>query len=117
MAMPMFHVATAPCTHWSPLNNGVQTFVMRRFELDPWLEAIETHQITDLASVPPVIVSVIMSNITKKYSITSVKFATCGRSATRERPSGSFSGTPGQRCSIHAGLGNDGNCLHSVSHG
>ena len=48
MAMPMFHVATAPCTHFSHLANGVQTYVMRRFELEPWLRCIAKYEITDL---------------------------------------------------------------------
>lgn len=43
MCMPMFHVAVAPCTHWSPLSNGVKTYVMRRFELETWLKTIETY--------------------------------------------------------------------------
>lgn len=46
MCMPMFHVAVAPCTHWSPLKNGVETYVMRRFELETWLATIEKYRIT-----------------------------------------------------------------------
>ena len=90
MAMPMFHVATAPCTHFSPLNNGVQTYVMRRFELEPWLYNIERYQITDLASVPPIIISVIMSDQRKKYSMKSVKFATCGAAPLEKGPQARF---------------------------
>jgi acyl-CoA synthetase (AMP-forming)/AMP-acid ligase II len=90
MAMPMFHVATAPCTHFSPLNNGIQTYVMRRFELELWLQNIEKYQITDLASVPPIIISVIMSDKRKKYSMKSVKFATCGAAPLEKGPQARF---------------------------
>ena len=90
MAMPMFHVATAPCTHFSPLSNGVQTYVHRRFELESWLWSIEKHQITDLASVPPMIITVIMSDKKDKYSMKSVKFATCGAAPLDKEPQARF---------------------------
>lgn len=90
MAMPMFHVATAPCTHFSPLHNGVQTFVHRRFELEPWLASIEKYQITDLATVPPIVIAVIMSDKTKKYSMASVKVATCGAAPLEKGPQSRF---------------------------
>lgn len=53
-------------------------YVMRRFELEPWLQNIEKYQITDLACVPPIIVSVIMSDSKRKYSMKSVKFVISG---------------------------------------
>ncbi|KAK4497617.1 hypothetical protein PRZ48_010270 [Zasmidium cellare] len=78
VATPMFHVATAPCTHFSPLHNGVQTFVMRRFELEAYLKCIQDNQITDAATVPPIVLSIIQSDLRHKYSLKSIKFATCG---------------------------------------
>ena len=90
MAMPMFHVAVAPCTHFSPLNNGIPTYVMRRFELEPWLQNIEKYEITDLASVPPIIISVIMSDARKKYSMKTVKFASCGAAPLEKAPQARF---------------------------
>lgn len=90
MCMPMFHVAVAPCTHWSPLRNGVQTFVMRRFELETWLSCVQKHKITDLASVPPMIINVIMSEKTKNYDLSSVKNATCGAAPLEKGPQARF---------------------------
>lgn len=74
----MFHVATAPTCHFSPLKDGVGTYVLRRFELEPFLKAIEEHQITDCPTVPPMVISIIQSDLKDKYSLASVKFATCG---------------------------------------
>ena len=74
----MFHVATAPCTHFSPLNNGVDTYIMRRFDLEAFLKYIEKYEITDCATVPPMVLQIINSDLTKKYSMKSIKFATCG---------------------------------------
>lgn len=74
----MFHVATAPTCHFSPLKDGVGTYVLRRFELEPFLKAIEQHQITDVATVPPIVLAIIQSDLKDKYSLASVKFGTCG---------------------------------------
>lgn len=59
MATPMFRVATAPCTHFSPLHNGVSTYIMHRFALEPYLASIEKYQITDAATVPPIVLAII----------------------------------------------------------
>lgn len=56
---PMFHVAAVPGVIFSPLRNGVKTFVMRRFDLEPYLHAAERHQITDCGTVPPMVISII----------------------------------------------------------
>lgn len=90
MATPMFHVATAPCTHFSPLRNGVATYIMRRFELESWLKAVETHHITDTATVPPMVIAIINSDITPRYSLKSVKFAACGASPLEKGPQARF---------------------------
>lgn len=86
MAMPMFHVAIAPATHWSPLRNGAQIFVLRRFTLETYLGTVERHQITDLSSVPPMVIQIIMSEKTKQYSLKSVRFATCGAAPLEKGP-------------------------------
>lgn len=78
MCTPMFHVATCPSTHFSPLRNGVQTYVMRRFELESYFKSIEQYQITDCATVPPMVLQIINSDLKDKYSLKSIKFATCG---------------------------------------
>ena len=90
MAMPMFHVATTPSTHFSPLKNGTQTYVHRRFELEPWLQSIERYLITDLSSVPPMVITVIMSDKKHKYSMKSVKVATCGAAPLEKGPQARF---------------------------
>jgi 4-coumarate--CoA ligase len=46
---------------------------MRRFELEPFLAAIEKFQITDTIAVPPMAIQIIMSELTSKYSLESIK--------------------------------------------
>lgn len=74
----MFHVATAPTCHFSPLKDGVQTYVLRRFELELFLQTVEKFRITDLPTVPPIVLAIIQSDLKDKYSLASVKYATCG---------------------------------------
>ncbi|EME81249.1 uncharacterized protein MYCFIDRAFT_204241 [Pseudocercospora fijiensis CIRAD86] len=90
MCTPMFHVATCPSTHSSPLKNGVQTYVMRRFELESYFKSIEKYQITDCATVPPMVLQIINSDLKDKYSMKSIKFATCGTAPLEETQQAKF---------------------------
>lgn len=78
LCLPMFHAAAAPSTHTSALKAGHVGVVMRRFELEAFLANIEESRINDLAMVPPLIIATIMSPITKKYDLSSVKIVRCG---------------------------------------
>lgn len=78
VALPMFHAATVPVAHTTPLRGGHQTYVMRRFELEPYLASVQKYQITDMALVPPLAIAIIMSPLNKKYSLKSVRTAACG---------------------------------------
>lgn len=76
--LPLFHVATVPGVHISPFRSGHPCWVMRRFELEPFLAAVEKHQITDLAMVPPLVIAIIMSPLRNKYSMRSVRRVVAG---------------------------------------
>lgn len=76
--LPMFHVATVPLVHAGPLRAGNIAYIMRRFELEPYLAAIEKHQISTLGMVPPLVISIIMSDLRHKYSLKGVRRIGCG---------------------------------------
>jgi 4-coumarate--CoA ligase len=76
--LPMFHVATVPGIHASPFRTGRPIWIMRRFELEPFLAGIEKHQVTNLAMVPPLVIAIISSPLVKKYSLKSVRTAMVG---------------------------------------
>jgi 4-coumarate--CoA ligase len=76
--LPMFHVATVPAVHAGPFRSGNVAYVMRRFELEDFLAAIERHHITYLGIVPPLVISIIMSPLAERYSLKSVKRVGCG---------------------------------------
>lgn len=76
--LPSFHVSTVPAVHVSPLHSGHKIWIMRRFDLEEYLKAIQTHQITDLGMAPPLVIAIINSPLTKKYSLKSVRRIGCG---------------------------------------
>jgi acyl-CoA synthetase (AMP-forming)/AMP-acid ligase II len=71
--LPMFHVATVPAIHSSPFRSGNKVWIMRRFDIEPYLAAIERLQITNLGMVPPLVIAIINSPLSKKYSLRSIR--------------------------------------------
>lgn len=82
----MFHVSNVPRAHTSPLRGGLQTYVMRRFELESWLRNIERFQITEANMVPPMVIQVINSPLSKKYSLKSVRNSWVGAAPLAAAP-------------------------------
>ena len=78
LALPMFHAAAFPVSHTTALKAGNITYVMRRFDLEAFLRHIEYFKITDLAMVPPIIIQTIMSPLSQKYSLRSLRSAQVG---------------------------------------
>ncbi|KAH3990605.1 acyl-CoA synthetase ACTT5 [Parastagonospora nodorum] len=76
--LPLFHVATVPSIHASPFRTGHPVWIMRRFELEPFLAGIEKHQVTNLGVVPPLVIAIINSPLSKKYSLKSIRTAAVG---------------------------------------
>jgi len=54
---------------------------MRRFELEAFLRHTEMYKITEVFLVPPIIVSIVASPITRKYSLRSVRWGLIGGAA------------------------------------
>ncbi|KAL6245817.1 hypothetical protein RBB50_006970 [Rhinocladiella similis] len=77
-AAPMFHAAVGPRVHTTALKNGERSYVMRRFELEPFLANVERYQVTELYIVSAMAVAICMSPLIKKYSLKSVRQALAG---------------------------------------
>lgn len=98
---PVFHAASAPSTHTSVIRSGIVTYVMRRFDIEDFLSSIEKYKITDLILVPPIVVAIIMSPLSTKYSLESILVGFCGAASLNPavqarfrkliNPKGSFS--------------------------
>ncbi|OAL23059.1 hypothetical protein AYO22_06674 [Fonsecaea multimorphosa] len=76
--LPGFHVATVPLVHACPFITGDQCWIMRRFELESFLAALERHRITNIGIVPPLVIAIIMSPLRHKYSLRSLRKIKCG---------------------------------------
>ena len=86
LALPMFHAATAPSGFCSFIRSGAKGFVFPRFEPERWFRAHEEFQITDFIVVPPIAIFAINSPLNKKYSLKSVRIATCGAAPLDKLP-------------------------------
>lgn len=76
--LPLFHVATVPAVHCGPLRKGHVMYLMRRFDLEPYLAAVEKYKISLLGMVPPLVIAIINSPLRHKYSLKSVRRVGCG---------------------------------------
>lgn len=74
----MFHAASAPVCHFAPLRTGDTIFVLKRFEVESYLASVERHKITDAAFVPPVVIAIINSPLSKKFNLKSIRYAHAG---------------------------------------
>jgi acyl-CoA synthetase (AMP-forming)/AMP-acid ligase II len=68
----------------------MKTIVMRRFELEPWLRNIENYQVTEAMMVPPMVIQVINSPLTKKYSLASIRNGWAGAAPLAAEPQARF---------------------------
>lgn len=64
----------------------MKTYIMRRFELEPWLRNIENFQITECNMVPPMVIQVINSPLTKRYSMKSIRYGWSGAAPLAAEP-------------------------------
>ncbi|PGH09006.1 hypothetical protein AJ79_05801 [Helicocarpus griseus UAMH5409] len=78
VAIPCFHAAAVPSTHVSALRGGHTLYIMRRFELLPFLEAIEKYNITDITTVPPMALGIVKSPLAKKPYLKKTKNGSVG---------------------------------------
>ncbi|KIY01138.1 uncharacterized protein Z520_02690 [Fonsecaea multimorphosa CBS 102226] len=69
----MFHVSQVAKVNTSAFRGGYPTYLMRRFELEPWMANISKFNITELNVVPAMVVTILQSGLLEKYSLDCVK--------------------------------------------
>jgi acyl-CoA synthetase (AMP-forming)/AMP-acid ligase II len=79
--LPMFHAAIGPRVHTTVLKNGQVTYIMRRFEVEPYLQYIQKYQVTDLLLVTAMAIGLAMFLRQKKYSLETLKQVAVGAAA------------------------------------
>ncbi len=64
----MFHIGIGPLTFCSQLKDGRTAYIMRRFELEPFLELHVKFQITEVLVVPPIANAIVASGLADPVS-------------------------------------------------
>ncbi len=77
---PMFHASQVPRAHTSVIRSGQVSYIMRRFELEPWLQNITRYNITEVNIVPMMVVNLLASGLLEsgKYSLQALRNAWAG---------------------------------------
>lgn len=79
-------MSNVPRAYTSPLRSGSKTYIMRRFDLEPYLANMQRFQITELNMVPPMVIQTINSPISRKYSLRAVRYGWCGAAPLAAEP-------------------------------
>lgn len=79
VALPIFHAAAAPSTHIGALAGGEIIYMMRRFDLKGYLRATETYEATEMVTVPPMVLAIVMTPFSRERRfLKSVRLVSCG---------------------------------------
>jgi acyl-CoA synthetase (AMP-forming)/AMP-acid ligase II len=66
-------------THISTLKAGAVVYMMRRFDLETYLNTVDKYNVTDIAMVPPIVIAILMSPLSqKKPYLKKIRMAGCG---------------------------------------
>jgi acyl-CoA synthetase (AMP-forming)/AMP-acid ligase II len=78
VVLPFFHIYGMTVIMNGTLYNGATMVTMPRFELEPFLQAIQDHRITRLFLAPPIVVALAKHPAVDKYDLSSVKVVFSG---------------------------------------
>ncbi|MFE3329117.1 4-coumarate--CoA ligase family protein [Streptomyces sp. NPDC059176] len=72
--LPFFHIYGLTALMNAPLRNGATVVVLPRFDLDQFLEAIQTHRINGLYVAPPIILALAKHPAVARYDLSSLEY-------------------------------------------
>lgn len=76
--LPMYHAMAQNMYVGIALMRQIPVYIMERFNLAKFLENIQRYKITDLSLVPPIVVMMAKSPMTKQYDLSSIENILCG---------------------------------------
>ncbi|KAL9604359.1 MAG: hypothetical protein Q9219_000547 [cf. Caloplaca sp. 3 TL-2023] len=83
ICIPAFHAFAVPLLTGCAIRNQQTTYVMRRFQLESYLQSIHQFQISEIAMVPTMLIAVLNSPSTKKEDLVSLRSVRVGGSPLR----------------------------------
>lgn len=72
--LPFFHIYGLTALMNAPLRQGATVVVLPRFELEPFLAAIQTHRITALYVAPPIVLALAKHPAVAQYDLSSLRY-------------------------------------------
>ncbi|MEU0136381.1 4-coumarate--CoA ligase family protein [Streptomyces sp. NPDC006296] len=72
--LPFFHIYGLTALMNGPLRYGATVVVLPRFELAPFLEAIQTHRVTGLYVAPPLVLALAKHPLVGAYDLSSLEY-------------------------------------------
>ncbi|MEU1511956.1 4-coumarate--CoA ligase family protein [Streptomyces sp. NPDC005811] len=72
--LPFFHIYGLTALMNAPLRKGATVVVLPRFDLEPFLAAIETHRITGLYVAPPIVLALAKHPSVARYDLSSLRY-------------------------------------------
>ncbi|KAB8346207.1 hypothetical protein FH972_023252 [Carpinus fangiana] len=88
--LPMYHAMAQTIYCVGGPSKGIPIYLMRKFEFEPMLANVQRFRITTLQLVPPVVVAMTKSPLTKKYDLSSVEDAGSGAAPLGSEVSNAF---------------------------
>jgi len=70
---PMYHALGQALFIAGGVKSQIPVYVMKKFDFVQWLEAVQKYRVTDLIMVPPMVVALAKSPLTKKYDLSCVR--------------------------------------------
>lgn len=83
MCLPSFHAFAIPLVSGCALREQHPVYLMRRFDLKHYIEAIKRFRITELPMVPTMMISILTSPLTTKRALRSIRYVWLGGSPLR----------------------------------
>ncbi|KAE8441475.1 hypothetical protein EG329_004931 [Mollisiaceae sp. DMI_Dod_QoI] len=71
--LPMYHAMAQTIHIAGSIKRRIPVYIMKKFDFVKWLEAIQKYRVTALIMVPPLVVALAKSPLTRKYDLSSVK--------------------------------------------
>ncbi len=76
--LPFFHIYGMVVLMNFPLYLRSSCVTLPRFDLEPFLQAIQTHRVTHLYLVPPIVIALAKHPLVAQYDLSSVRFINSG---------------------------------------
>lgn len=91
VSLPLMHAFAAPLVHCAALRCGTPTYILSRFSVDAFVDAISTFQITEFPVVPSMLIALAASPLATTTALSSIREVMCAGAPLSTSLAASFS--------------------------